>query len=105
MHCSGKKGLCVNGDDVFKGPVDPAVTSAVLDGESPEDVMSTLEWSWLLVRVTLTHTLLDFIFDCQQAWFVLTPGHEMSHNYGNLIKSVLYTSPSQRCYHLPVSRV
>lgn len=40
-----KKGLSVYGDDVFKGPVDPAVTSAVLGRECPEDVMSILEQS------------------------------------------------------------
>lgn len=43
--------------------------------ECPEDVMSPLEWSWPLVRVALTHTLLDLICDCQQVWFVLTPVH------------------------------
>lgn len=74
MCVSLEKDVSVDGDDVFKGPVDPAVTSAILGQECPEDVMSTLEWSWLLVRVVLTHTLLDLISDCQQAWFVLTPG-------------------------------
>lgn len=41
-----EKDVGVQGDDVFKGPVDPhAVTSAVLVWECPDDVMSTLEWS------------------------------------------------------------
>lgn len=42
--------------------------------EYPAYVMSPLERGKPLVRVTLTHTLLDLISDCQQVWFVLTPG-------------------------------
>lgn len=40
-----EKDVSVEGDDVFKGPVDPAVTSAAPGWECPEDVMSTLERS------------------------------------------------------------
>lgn len=39
-----EKDVSVEGDDVFKGPVDLAVPSATLSWECPEDVMSTLEW-------------------------------------------------------------
>lgn len=59
MCVSLEKDVGVDDDDGFKGPVDRAVTSAVLSRECPEDVMSPLEWSWPLVRVVLTHTLLD----------------------------------------------
>ena len=46
MCVSLEKDVGVEGDDVFKGPVDPrAVTSAVSSWECPDDVMSTLEWS------------------------------------------------------------
>lgn len=48
--------------------------SRLLYWECPKDVMSPLEWGKPLVRVTLTHTLLDLISDCQHVWFVLTPG-------------------------------
>lgn len=34
-------GLSLDGDDVFKGPVDPPGTSAGCCGECPEDVTST----------------------------------------------------------------
>lgn len=40
-----EKDVGVDGDDMFKGPVDPAVTSAAWVWECPEDVMSLLEWS------------------------------------------------------------
>lgn len=52
--------------------------------------MSTLERSWPLVRIVLTHTLLDEIFAYPQVWFVLTPGHKMTHDFGNLIKAILF---------------
>lgn len=45
MCVSLEKDVSVDGDDVFKGPTDPPVTSAALVWECPEDVMSTLEWS------------------------------------------------------------
>lgn len=47
MCVSLEKVVSVDGDDVFKGPVDPAVTSAVLGWECPEDVRSTRERSEL----------------------------------------------------------
>lgn len=83
----GKKNVSVDGDDHLKGP---PVTSAVLVWECLEDVTSPLERFWPLVRVVLTHTLLDLIFHCQKAWFILTPGHKMTHIHGNLIKAILH---------------
>lgn len=77
----------------LKGPW--TLQSRLLYRECPEDVMSTLEQSWPSVRVALTHTIGDFISDCQRAWFVLTPGHDMSHIGGNLIKSILYIAISK----------
>ena len=50
MYVSLGQDVGVDGDDVFKGSADPADTSAVLGRECPQDIMSTLEWSWPLVQ-------------------------------------------------------
>lgn len=64
MYVSLEKDFGADGDDVFKGPVDPAVRSTMECWECPEDVTSSLELSWPLLRVVLTHTPLDLISDC-----------------------------------------
>lgn len=59
--------------------------------ECPEDVMSASEWSQPLVRVVLTHTLLDFNPLLPGGLVCFNPlSHEVTHMYGNLIKTILY---------------